>query len=80
MVVDGSIPGAYIAISGISSSRIRTIIRKGINLSFGCEFVRGGREGKYLLESILFVGSHETKFSSTDRFPTSLHPRLDLSD
>ena len=35
MVVDGSIPGAYIAMSGMSSSRIRTTNTKGINLSFG---------------------------------------------
>ena len=35
MVVDGSIPGAYIAINGMSSSRIRTINTKGTNLSFG---------------------------------------------
>lgn len=33
-----------------------------------------------LLESILFVGSHETKLSSTNRFPTSFDPRFDLSD
>ena len=33
-----------------------------------------------LLESILFVGSHETKLSSTNRFPTSLDPRLYLSN
>ena len=33
-----------------------------------------------LLESILFVGSHETKLSSTYRFPTGFDPCFDLSD